>query len=42
MDKMKIGFIGFVEVNTPIELLISNVNDSKERFSHNDIEVTYA
>ena len=41
MDKMKIGFIGFGEVNTPIELLISNVNDAKERLAHNGIEVTY-
>ena len=41
MDKMKIGFIGFDEVNTPIELLISNVNDAKERLAHNGIEVTY-
>lgn len=39
MDKMKIGFIGFGEVNTPIELLISNVNDAKERLAHNGIEV---
>ena len=37
MDKMKIGFIGFGEVNTPIELLISNVNDAKERLAHNGI-----
>ena len=40
MDKMKVGFIGFGEVNTPIELLISKVNDAKERLAHNGIEVT--